>query len=346
MKELNFDDVLIKPVNTNRIESRKNIWLYTYFNKIYDSVIPVINANMTQTGNMDIAKILLSNNYLASLHKFYTNAEIIDFLEELKTKKLSSRALFITFGLREIEKMKEFAKISQDYKFSILLDVPNGYIEKFITFIRLARRLFPDRFIIAGNVCDYAGTKAILKAGADCVKVGINPGLSCRTKQTTGCGRKQLSAILDCAKAAKKYHGLICADGGCREIADICKAYVAGADFVMLGGMLAGSDEASGKTIIKTYRLNEVEEIKNKIINKYETKTYKEFYGMSSFHAQEENYGAKTKAGTSEGAESILIESTGPLENTLKRIEGGLRSCCSYTGSLSLKELKNAKFYI
>lgn len=325
MKEINFDDVLIQPKRSH-IKSRGDISLYNILNQ--KPVIPIINANMTQTGSTKVATEMLKNSCMATLHKFYKNSEIVRFFNKCNLLKLDTSNLFITFGLKEIEKMKEFATISNEYDFSILLDVPNGYISSFTNLIRECRKLFPNRYIMAGNICDSKGAYEIFKAGADCVKVGINPGSACRTRQTTGCGRKQLSAILDCAKIAKKYNKHICADGGCKEVADICKAFVAGADCVMLGGMLASSKEAGLHT------------------KKIDGKTYNEFYGMSSFRAQKENYGKTTKTGTSEGEECILIEQTGVLKNILDKIFGGIRSCCSYTASTEIKKLKKAKFFI
>lgn len=188
----------------------------------------------------------------------------------------------------------------------------------------------------------------------------------CRTRHTTGCGRPQLSAVIECANAAHQVGGLIIADGGFNNVGDLCKAFVAGADICMSGCMFAGCDEAAGDIIIKTYKTDEVEVITcdaldenlnpidnnydehdiNEIKPIYEIKKFKAYYGMSSFRAMTENYGEKTKTGTSEGVENKLIPYTGPVYDTINRIKGGLRSCGSYIGAKNIKNFsRQGSFY-
>ena len=129
----------------------------------------------------------------------------------------------------------------------ICLDVANGYAEKFLETVKRVRDDYPNAVIMAGNVVTGDMTEALILAGADIVKIGIGPGSVCTTRRVTGVGYPQLSAIIECADAAHGLKGQVCADGGCTAPGDIAKAYGAGADFVMLGGMLAGHDECDGE---------------------------------------------------------------------------------------------------
>ena len=129
----------------------------------------------------------------------------------------------------------------------LCIDVANGYAEKFLDTVKRVRDENPKSVIMAGNVVTGDMTEALILAGADIVKIGIGPGSVCTTRRVTGVGYPQLSAIIECADAAHGLKGQVCADGGCTVPGDVAKAYGAGADFVMLGGMLAGHDECDGE---------------------------------------------------------------------------------------------------
>ena len=131
----------------------------------------------------------------------------------------------------------------------VCIDVANGYREVFLQFVRKVRKEFPEKIIIAGNVATREMTEALILAGADIVKVGIGPGSVCTTRKVAGVGYPQLSAISECADAAHGLNGHVMSDGGCSSPGDVSKAFAAGADFVMLGGMLAGHDESGGEVI-------------------------------------------------------------------------------------------------
>jgi len=151
--------------------------------------------------------------------------------------------------------------------------VANGYSEHFVNFVKKTREKYPDKVIIAGNVVTGEMVEELLLAGADIIKVGIGPGSVCTTRVKTGVGYPQLSAIIECADAAHGLGGQIISDGGCTIPGDVAKAFGAGADFVMLGGMLAGHDESGGELIER------------------EGKPFKKFYGMSSQTAMEKHVG-------------------------------------------------------
>jgi len=356
--QLDFDDVLIAP-QTTTINHRGEVDIVRNFKYIDMKCIPIISANMTQTGTVDVAEKLLEHGMCATLHKFYTTQELKDFIYK-RVAQEHEKNLFITVGKRnweqEIEKLKDIDK-NYAFNFSVLLDVPNAYIPEIIDCVKQLRELFPNKVIAVGNVCSGDETQKLILAGANFVKVGIGPSQVCDTRIKTGCGRPQLSAIIECANAAHQVGGYIIADGGFKMNADFCKAFVAGADICMSGSMFAGCEEASGKVITKCYKTNEYTmdtdinnitgaEIKTPDQPIFEYKKFKEYYGMSSFRAQKENYGKITTTGTSEGVECKLIPYTGYIQNTINDINGSLRSCGSYIGAKNIKNFsRQGMFY-
>ena len=210
----------------------------------------------------------------------------------------------------------------------ICVDVANGYREVFLDFIKDVRKSYSICIIIAGNVATREMTEALILAGADVVKVGIGPGSVCTTRKVAGVGYPQLSAISECADAAHGLGGHVMADGGCSSPGDVAKAFAAGADFVMLGGMLAGHDESGGE-----------------IVEGGNGKMYKSFYGMSSAKAMQEYYGEVAKHRAPEGKE-VRVPYRGALEETVQSILGGVRSACSYVGARRIKDLPKCTTFI
>ena len=188
--------------------------------------------------------------------------------------------------------------------------------------------VFDDSIIIAGNVCTPEATEQIILAGADIVKIGIGPGSVCTTRKMTGVGYPQLSATIECADAAHGLGGHIITDGGCTVPGDLAKSFGAGADFVMLGGMLAGHDECLGDT----------EDLE-------EGPSVMKFYGMSSEEAQKEYYGDKANYRASEG-KVVYVRYKGPVKKTIEEILGGLRSACTYAGAKTLKDLPKCTTFV
>ena len=209
----------------------------------------------------------------------------------------------------------------------ICIDIANGYTERFIDEVKFVREKYPQITLIAGNVATGEMVEALILAGADVIKIGIGPGSSCITRKKAGVGYPQLSAVIECADAAHGVGGRIVADGGCIVPGDVSKAFGAGADFVMLGGMLAGHDESGGKLVEKN------------------GKKYKMFYGMSSDTAMKKYYGKVDEYRSSEG-KTVKIPYRGPMENTVLDILGGLRSCCTYIGAKRLKDVPKCATFV
>ena len=362
--QLDFDDVLIAP-QTTTINHRGEVDIIREYKYLDVRGIPIISANMTQTGTFAVASKLLENDFFATLHKFYKADEIISFIKEQKANDImfggidgsgcyegNERNLFITVGKRNWN--SEFEKVQKIYKetdalVSVLLDVPNAYIPEIVDCVKQLREFmdkqnFKGGLVAVGNVCSGDEVQKLILAGANFVKVGIGPSPVCDTRIKTGCGRPQLSAIIECANAAHQVGGYIIADGGFKTNADFCKALVAGADMCMSGSMFAGCEESNGEIVTKYYETDEINHATGKHF--IEPKQFKEYYGMSSFRAQRENYGKITTTGTSEGVECKLVPYTGPVINTINDIAGSLRSCGSYIGAKNIKTFsRQGMFY-
>jgi len=326
--KLDFKDVLIRPKRstlTSRSEvdiSREFVFLHS---KQKYKGIPIIAANMDTTGTFAMARALAKHQLSVALHKHYDDKELLAFFADQPEFPPSFYSMGITQP--DYDKFRRIMELSNGTIKSVCVDVANGYTKAFISFIHKLRAGFPGITIMAGNVVTGEMTEELILDGVDIVKVGIGPGSVCTTRRMSGVGYPQLSAIIECADAAHGLHGLICADGGCTSPGDLAKAFGAGADFVMLGGMLAGHDEC-GSDIIE---VNGVKKMR--------------FYGMSSREAMEKYAGGVAAHRAAEGKE-VLLDYRGPVEGTLQDILGGVRSACTYVGARKLKELSKCTTFI
>ena len=326
--KLTFDDVLIRPKRSTLI-SRSDVTLerefrFRHSNTIWKGV-PIVAANMDTTGLFDVARVLQGHEMLTCLQKFYSTSAYAQAWES----GVDPGFVAVTCGSTEesFELLKR--KMATDNRIQIIcIDVANGYREVFLEFVKQVRAEFPEKILVAGNVATREMTEALILAGADIVKVGIGPGSVCTTRKVAGVGYPQLSAISECADAAHGLLGHVMADGGCSSPGDVAKAFAAGADFVMLGGMLAGHDESGGE-----------------LIEGRNGKMFKSFYGMSSSKAMESHYGEVAKHRAPEGKE-VRVPYRGSLEGTVQSILGGVRSACSYVGARRIKDLPKCATFI
>lgn len=351
--ELDFCDVLFQPKRTT-INSRQEAnvireYKFKYYPKMITSC-GIIAANMATTGTFDINNVLQKYKAITCLHKHYdfNQKENFDYINENYNKAESEHNAytFISTGLKD-DKEQVFTTLSnKDFKIDKLcIDIANGYIPKLTEFVKEVRNRFPDLLIMVGNVVTGDMTQDLILSGADIVKVGIGPGSVCTTRKLTGVGRPQLSAILECADAAHGVRGLVCADGGCTCAGDVSKAFGAGADFVMLGGMFAGTDEAAGDVIEKTIQTNELDVTSGNFNLITKKAKYKQFYGMSSQLAQEKHFGGMACYRASEG-KVVDVAYKGSAEGVMQEILGGIRSTMSYIGANRLKDIpKCTTFY-
>ncbi|WP_067147961.1 GMP reductase [Pseudotamlana agarivorans] len=327
--KLGFKDVMIRPKRST-LKSRSEVSLEREFKFLHSPItwsgIPIISANMDTVGTFEMAKALSEKKVFTAIHKHYTIEEWNTFLESAPKSIEDYIAVSTGTSDKDTEKLTRIFELHPHLKF-ICIDVANGYSEHFTAFVRKTRSQFPDKVIIAGNVVTGEMVEELLISGADIVKVGIGPGSVCTTRVKTGVGYPQLSAIIECADAAHGLGGQIISDGGCTTPGDIAKAFGAGADFVMLGGMLAGHDESGGKIVEKN------------------GKVFKQFYGMSSATAMEKHVGGVAEYRASEG-KTVEVPYKGAVDSTLQDILGGLRSTCTYVGASRLKELTKRTTFI
>jgi GMP reductase len=304
---------------------------------------------MDTTGTFEMAKELYLYDMMTAIHKFNTLKEWKEFIKNNYIKKMEN-SIIPTVGLKESDSIENLFNLLKenniDNKF-LMIDVANGYTERFVNFIKIMREEYPETTIIAGNVATPEAVEALIFAGTDVVKIGIGPSKVCDTRIKTGVGIPQLTATMECADAAHGLNAHVMADGGCKTPADIVKAFGAGADFVMLGSMLAGHDESGGDLITKWRRGDEViKDIDGDHLGYLDVEEkYKEVYGMSSEHAMEKHFGKKDDYRASEGNYS-LVPYKGPVKNTIEDILGGLRSACTYVGAQQLKHLSKCTTFI
>ncbi len=214
----------------------------------------------------------------------------------------------------------------------IVVDTAHGHSAGVLRTIREIKDAFPDLQLIAGNVATAEGTEALIKAGADCIKIGIGPGSICTTRVVTGIGVPQITAIMEAARVASQYNIPIIADGGIKYSGDITKAIAAGADVVMIGSLFAGAEESPGE-----------EEL-------YEGRRFKVYRGMGSIASMKQGssdryFQGETKKFVPEGVEG-RVEFKGPLGDMVYQLIGGLRSGMGYVGAKDIHALKTESKYV
>ncbi|PLR47842.1 GMP reductase [Chimaeribacter arupi] len=327
--KLGFKDVLIRPKRST-LKSRSDVDLQRRFTFKHAgaawSGVPIIAANMDTVGTFRMATVLASFDLLTAVHKHYSVEQWRTFIEGATDEVLNH--VMVSTGTSEADfvKMKQILALSSALKF-ICIDVANGYSEHFVAFLQRAREACPDKVICAGNVVTGEMVEELILSGADIVKVGIGPGSVCTTRVKTGVGYPQLSAVIECADAAHGLGGQIVSDGGCAVPGDVAKAFGGGADFVMLGGMLAGHNECEG-TIVEE-----------------NGQEFMLFYGMSSESAMKRHVGGVAEYRAAEG-KTVKLPLRGPVDHTVRDILGGLRSACTYVGAERLKELTKRTTFI
>ena len=351
--KLDYKDVLIRPKRST-LGSRKDVDLFRRYSfRNYESPlsdhhyhgIPIMASNMDGVGTFEMADTLAALGLFTSLVKNYSVPELVDFFSQNNPARRENVAYSTGITTQDFEK---FASVYQSAKSGIkyvCVDVANGYSERFSSFIKQMRDAYPEIVIIAGNVVTGEMTEELILSGADIVKVGIGPGSVCTTRIQTGVGFPQLSAVIECADSAHGLGGHIIADGGCTCPGDLAKAFAAGADFVMLGGMLAGHDEGGGDVITKYYKTGEVQKTATGWEDKIEERQYVQFYGMSSRAANERHFGGLKQYRSSEGRE-ILVPYRGKIADTIQDLLGGIRSTCTYAGAKKLKWLSKCTTFV
>ena len=327
--KLDFRHVLLKPKRSS-IQSRKEVILertYQFRSGFTWHGLGIIASNMDTTGTFAMAKSLSQFGAMVALHKYYSANDLVAFYEQ--NPDLSSN-VFYSLGIQQqdYDKLNDFLQLYRTSEPRFLcLDVANGYTEHFVHHLRCLREKFPSAVIMAGNVVTPNMVEELVLSGADIVKIGLGSGFVCRTRDKTGVGYPQLSAIIECADAAHGLDAFICSDGGIRSAGDLAKAFAAGADFVMIGSLFAGTDECEGGWWKDA-----------------DGRCYMDFYGMASDVAMEK-YNNHAPYRASEG-DCVPVKAKGPVAGVMRDLLGGLRSCCSYCGARKLEHLPKCATFI
>lgn len=314
--KLDFIDVLIRPKRSG-LSSRSEVSMIRTIefpnSKVSWTGVPIIAANMDTVGTIDMYRELSKHRMITCLSKHY---DIEDYPMDMDREYY-----MISTGINDNDWQK-LVKVMKKLKAKfICVDVANGYMTRLVDFVKRVRSNWPETVIVCGNVVSREMVEElIMNGGADIVKVGIGSGSVCTTRIQTGVGMPQLSAVAECADAAHGINGTIISDGGITCPGDVAKAFGGGADFVMLGSMLAGHQESAGELIEEGDR------------------KYKIFYGMSSSTAMDKYHGGVAKYRSSEG-KTVKLKYKGPVEGTLMDILGGVRSTCTYIGASRVKDI-------
>ena len=343
--KLDFRDVLIRPKRST-LSSRKEVDLKRTFKFKHSGFewtgVPIMAANMDGVGTIEMATALYEHRMFTCLTKSHTEDQFEDLVSNV-----GGNYFAVSTGTSDSD-FQKLTRIINSYPeiHFVCIDVANGYSEHFGDFVSKVRKAFAHTTIIAGNVVTADMTQELILRGADIVKVGIGPGSVCTTRVQTGVGYPQLSAIIECSDAAHGLGGHIIADGGCTCPGDVAKAFGAGADFVMLGGMLAGHVEGGGRVVTKYFN-PKLEQFR--IGEKYDfcaqKQEFVEFYGMSSDTAMNKHHGGVAEYRSSEGR-TVEIPFKGEVKTTVLDILGGLRSTCTYVGAPTLKQLSKCTTFI
>ena len=326
--KLDYSDVLIRPKRST-LTSRFDVDLertYTFYHSGNEwTGVPIMASNMDTTGTFEMHKVLSQSGMITCIARHYNTDG------KLWNKSDNKNKLCVMSGISkpEISEIVGIITTFPDVAF-VGLDVANGYTINFVKAIKQLREQLPDVTIIAGNVVTADMTAELILAGADIVKVGIGGGSVCTTRIKTGVGYPQLSAVIECADAAHGIRGHIIADGGCNSSGDMVKAFAAGADFVMAGGMLAGHEECDGIFVFE-------DDIENPV--------GMEFYGMASKTAMDK-HGHPNREYRGEEGKTVTVPYRGAIEDTLIDILSGIRSACTYVGARRLKDLSKCATFV
>ena len=367
--KLDYKDVLLKPKRSTA-KSRKEVDLFRSLKfrnakgedrRYYG--IPIIASNMDGVGTFAMASELRKSGIMTCLVKTYTVKELVEYFDPTKGEwsqqsldAISNYTMMSIGATKEdINKFSQVQELTDGRVKYLCVDVDNGYTEFFSDFIYNIRVAFPELIIMAGNVVTGDMTSELILNGADVIKCGIGPGSVCTTRIQTGVGYPQLSACIECADAAHGLGAAIIADGGCTSPGDISKALGTGADFVMLGGMLAGHDEGGGEIVETQHITSKIKGNGEKSSPLFvegseahrETTTKKNirFYGMSSTLANEKHFGGLRDYRASEGKE-VTISYKGPVKNTVQDLLGSIRSTCTYIGARNVKAIPKCTTFI
>lgn len=343
---LSYDDVLLVPQRTS-VSSRRQVDLSSEVLPGIRLRVPVLSANTPWCTQSKMAEAMAKAGGLGIIHRMQTAEQQAAEVQTVKKIKVSlDDDLQSTCDRQGHLQVGAAVGVKNDYLQRaellvaagvdlLVLDIAHGHADYAIQAIEQIKRNYPKVHLVAGNVATAGGTRDLISAGADAIKVGIGPGGVCTTRIVTGCGVPQLTAILDCVDEARKSNIPVIADGGIRTSGDVTKALAAGASSVMLGTMLAGTHESAA---ILVENNGQKFKVTDGFITLGMDLTLKKCNGHAIAEEELEEY-------VPEGAETTF-EYLGPAESVLKRIAGGVRSGFSYCGAANINELRQKAEFI
>lgn len=356
-KYCGFDDILLLPQPSD-IKSRVSdeISTRTKFGDIHHE-LPIISAPMDSVTGPKLAITMQGNGGLGVLHRF--QASIEEWRSECYEVANICGTVETSVGISDewlealVKLDKKLGERNQRLN-GVAVDVANGYMSTHNEFVRQIRNRFPYLNIIGGSVCTYKGAADQINAGVNIIRCGIGPGSCCTTRQITGIGMPQVNALIEARRALDTLRpdgGTLIADGGIRNSGDIIKALALGADSVMLGRLLAGTDESAAPVCDGSGKLFTPEILDDDhFVTPYFTASplsfydYKIYRGQSSENFQKDN-GIYREQIAAEGVTSY-IPRIGPTKSILTKLIGGVRSGMSYVGAHTLKDLRDKAVFI
>jgi IMP dehydrogenase len=323
-KGYSFNDVLIVP-KYNKIASRREVNLQTQVTKNYSIDIPIIAANMDTICESEMAIALGKMGGLGVIHRFLSIKDQVEEVKKVKKHKLITAA---AVGVKDVEeRVKALVKAETNI---LVLDVAHGHSKRAGKTLDYIKEKYPQIDVMVGNIATKDAAEYFISKKADAIKVGIGPGAMCTTRIMTGAGIPQITAIMDVYEASQN-RVPICADGGIKYPGDVVKAIGAGANTVMIGSLLAGTEESPGKIITK------------------DKKKFKEHRGMASYLATIKRLkmdGKKVDKDIHVEGEMMLAPYQGPIAPIINKFLGGLASGMTYTGSKYIDNLRGKADFI
>lgn len=326
---LTFDDVLLIPQRSEVLP--RDVSLQTHLTKTFTLDIPLLSSPMDTVTEATMAIAMSKQGGLGIIHKNLSDEEQVEAVKHAKQAGCQVGAA-VSVGEKAMRRAEALVAARVDV---LIVDSAHGHSKGVLDMVTYLKKTYPDLDVVGGNVATPEATHDLIKAGADAVKVGIGPGSICTTRVVAGIGVPQLTAIMRCAAEAKKYHIPIIADGGIRFSGDIVKALAAGASAVMMGGVLAGTDEAPGEIV------------------EYNGKKYKAYRGMGSMEAMQRGSKDRYLQESVTEAKKLVPEGIvgkvlykGPVDQVIYQLLGGLRAGMGYCGSSTIEELQQKAEFI
>lgn len=328
MRALSFDDIQLMP-RYNNIVSRKDVDTSVQFGYLKLD-IPVFSSNMDTITGYEMAVKMRYLGGMGFLHRFCSIKDNVQMYVNVGLNGKKIKECVVSIGVNEgLERVKALYNVGARY---FCVDVAHGHSKAVGHILKQIREAYDDKvFLIAGNVCTAEGAEYLADKGANAIKVGIGPGSVCQTRIKTGFGIPQFTAIQEC----RHVNCFLIADGGIRTPGDAVKAFAAGADAIMLGGMLAGTNETPGEVIQETRTLSSEFGPSDVLTDS----KYKVFRGMASKEAQEDFMGAMADWKAAEGIE-LKVAAKGPVSDVIADLMGGIRSGMTYCGANTIQQIR------